>query len=190
MTTRDGPAPSDQQPALTGPAPDQHSSSRPERPNLRLVNTETGEVHEGGCPDCFERDDVINGLQRDIRGWTARYADLNREKDAEARAHKLWPEAKRLFAVWRERCNHPRARWTPDRFWECFPMLRDDGGQMCELAIEGAAFDPFETTRKNGSVKRHDDWELIFRDRKHFEDFCNRAPLEVRQRLLNEGGTE
>jgi hypothetical protein len=43
-------------------------------------------------------------------------------------------------------------------------------------AIDGAAFDPYTTKRKNGSTKRHDDFTLIFRNADKMEEFANRAP--------------
>jgi hypothetical protein len=150
---------------------------------LRLVDPETGVVHEDGCPHCFRKDDVIAGLERDIRGWAHRYAILKREKDAEARAHKLWPEAIRLFEEWKARCNHPRSEWTPDRFWLVEPFLRKDGYDMCLRAIKGAAFDPWTKRRRNGSFYRHDWWDDIFSSkptaRKIFENLCNAAPREA-----------
>jgi hypothetical protein len=50
------------------------------------------------------------------------------------------------------------------------------GEEMCHTAIDGARYDCFTTTRRNGSVKRHDDWELIFRNGPKFREFANRAP--------------
>lgn len=153
-------------------------------PALRLVDA-NGEIHEGGCPDCSRKDDIIVGLERDIRGWATRFRELQREKDQEARDHPLWPAGELLFDHWRRVCNHPRSVWTPDRFWECLPFLSSPkyGPVMCERGIAGAAYDPFKTTRRNGSVKRHDGWEQIFAKAGRLEEFCCRAPRDWKPTL-------
>lgn len=148
-------------------------------PALRLVNADTGEFHDPGtCQECDHKDDVIAGLQRDIRGWAARYAELRRDRELEAKSHALYEPAKDLFGYWKLKCRHGRSRFTAERFELVRPLLEKYGEGACRKAIEGAAFDPFVTTRKNGSSQRHDSWELIFRDAGKLEDFANRAPRE------------
>jgi hypothetical protein len=154
-------------------------------PNLKLViNAETGEVVEPDCPECRRHLDEISGLERDLRGWAVRYAQLKRDKDTDAREHPMWPVGERIFREWRSVCRHPRSPWTPDRFWVIEPFLTNAKyGQeveqrvaLCRRAVAGAAFDAFEVKRKNGTVKRFDEWARVFKDSSNFEDFCNRAP--------------
>src|SRR5690349_2764270 len=83
--------------------------------HLHLVD-EDGVVIEDACPGCAQREDVIKGLERDIRGWAARYAELKRDKLAEAEGSPEWPVAVRLFAYWQETTGHMRSGWTLDRF--------------------------------------------------------------------------
>ena len=64
----------------------------------------------------------------------------------------------------------------PSGFQVALPYVDAHGVELCRRAVEGAAYDPFVTKRKNGSTKRHDDWGLIFRDDQKFEEFCNKAP--------------
>lgn len=142
--------------------------------HLRVIDADGIELD--GCPSCSVKDDHIAGLQRDIRGWTARYAELKRDKEADAKKNTLWPAAVELFEYWQSVCKHPRAGWDADRFYLVEPFLKSDGMDLCRRAIDGAAFDPFVTTRRNGSKKRHDGWELVFRDRSKFEEFVNKAP--------------
>lgn len=137
---------------------------------------ETGELIEPECPECRKKQDQIDGLERDVRAWRARYAQLRRDKDREARENPLWPKALELFGEWQAVCGHPRSKWDADSFFLVEPFLKKHGYELCQRAIAGYAFDPFVTTRKNGSKKRHDDWSLIFGDRKHFEEGCNKAP--------------
>jgi hypothetical protein len=152
------------------------------RPLRAVADLDTGELQELPSVEALhaaieERDAIIRGLQRDIRGWTRRYEELARDKRAEAEAHPMWPLAVRVFAYWRQQCRHPRAAWSAERFDVVLPFLRreDQGPELCLRAIDGAAFDCWTTVRRNGSTKRHDGWETVFTSAK-FEDFCNRAP--------------
>ena len=142
---------------------------------LRLIDGGTGEIVSDDHVQALR--DQIAGLERDIRGWRARYADLKRDKTAEARAHKLWPEVVELFQHWQRVCHHPKSAFTADRFWLAMPFVERHGVELVRRAIDGAAFDPYVTRRKNGTTKRHDDWGLIFRDQDKFENFANRAPI-------------
>jgi hypothetical protein len=160
--------------------------SEPAR-HLHVVDPATGEVFDD-CPSCAQKDDEIKGLERDVRAWAVRFAQLKREKDAEARQHKLWPKAVELFNLYRELTGRKGVKWSPDRFWLIEPFLGKDGPVMCELAIRGRVFEHFVTRRRNGTEKRHFDWEFIFRDRGTFEESANRAPADVRARLL--GGSD
>jgi hypothetical protein len=140
------------------------------RPQLRLVDPRTGELTDK-CPTCAEWSRKYNGVLSQL-------GQMRAAMDAD-RNHELFPDAKRLFDFWKERCNHPRSEFTPERFKECLPHLRDLGEATCRRAIEGAAFDCYTTTRKNGTIHRHDGWSLIFRSREKVEDFANRAPYHL-----------
>lgn len=147
--------------------------------HLHLVDVETGEVVDDdsiACPLCQDRLDVIAGLTRDVRAEHLRYENLKRDKAAEMRKDPLWPKAVELFSYWKDRCRHPRSTLTPDRFALVEPYLREHGLETCKRAVDGAAFDPFVTKRKNGTAKRHDGLDLIFRNADKFEEFVNRAP--------------
>lgn len=156
-------------------------------PALRLVQTDDGHLvdsttgeHLGECPNCAAVQDQLDGAHKEIRAWRARYADLKRDKEREMKDHELFPVAAKVFEYWKERCCHPRSDFTPDRFFLLMPFVKRYGEKLCRQAIDGAAFDPFVTRRKNGSPKRHDGVDLIFRSADKFEEFCNRAPKEDR----------
>lgn len=142
---------------------------------LRLVNPDTGEITEH-CPNCAHLQDQLDGAEKDVRAWRARHAALKRDKEKEARTNKLWPLALELFGEWKVECNHPRAQWSADRFFLAEPHLKAHGVDMARRAIAGAKFDPMTKQRRNGSIERFDNWDLIFRDAARFESFCNRAP--------------
>jgi hypothetical protein len=139
--------------------------------HLRLVPG-TGELEElDECPSCKE-------YERDVRRKNAQITQLKRDREAKAKQSEIWPVAHALFDYWRDRCGHKRTQWNLDRFEQAAPFIERHGEDMCRLAIEGAAFDCFTTERKNGTIKRHDDWGLIFRpgDPDKFDEFVRKAP--------------
>ena len=120
--------------------------------------------------------DTIDGLQRDIRGWARRYADLQRDKNAEARSHEAWPVALRLWGYWVEQTGHARAKWSQDRFWILLPHLQQWGAGNCAAAIAGIAFDANSKRLKNGKLEVFDTWELCFRSTGTVERYMRRRP--------------
>lgn len=148
------------------------------KPDLRVVHPETGEILPA-CPTCAALEDQVKGLERDVRAWRARNAELTRDNEAKAQMSKHWGTAVKVFDYWRLKCDHPKARFDAKRFWLLDPFITKDGPRLCCIAILGAAFDPFITTRRNGTDQRHNGFELIFRDRQKFEDFCSRAPQGI-----------
>lgn len=150
-------------------------------PHLRVV-TEDGEVLDE-CPGCKHREDVVAGLERDIRGWAARYQELKRDKDREARESDLWDDAERLFKLWRRATGRKRCRFSTDRFYLVEPFLRRDGFERCAQAVIGRAFEHYTVQRKNGTTKRFHEWERIFDSRGEFEESANRIPKDWRERL-------
>ena len=177
------------------PQPDRHLKPVEDTVALIVVNPETGE-QVGTLDQAQQRlKDEVGGLQRDVRGWAARFAELKRDKDAEAKDSPVWPAALRVFDYWRQKCKHTRSEFSLDRFEMIRPHLerlssakkgRPDSAEdrlahaeaICKLAVDGIAHDPYETTRKNGTKKRHDGWHLIFETADRFEERCNAAPIE------------
>lgn len=153
---------------------------------LRLVDANgevVGEQHE--CPYCQEKQDQLDGAERDIKSWRAKYYEAARDREARARKAGLWPRAARLFETWRRVCVHPKSEWTLDRYMLVEPLLKKYDDERFLRAIAGARFDAFETTRRNGSKQRHDGWDLIFRSAGKLEEFEARAPAHWR--LLLDG---
>lgn len=144
--------------------------------NLQVIDVETGEV-PSACPTCQVLKDQLRGAEREIRAWRTRCAKLEVDATAGVKDDPLWQEAVGLFDYWRRKTKHPRSKFTAERFLLARPYLERDGLDFCKRAVDGAAFDPFVTRRRNGTVKRHDSWELVFRDRGRFEEWVNKAPL-------------
>lgn len=171
-----------------------------------VIHPGTGEqIQLGGMVQRLE--DEVAGLQRDIRGWAARHAELKRDKDAEAEGSEVWPVALRVFNYWRIQCKHPRSEFTTDRFEMIRPHLEKliapgkgkakdlpariaHAEAVCKLAVDGIAFDPYVSQRKNGTKKRNDGWHLIFGSRDQFENRCNAAPLDRIREVMGPAKTE
>jgi hypothetical protein len=153
--------------------------------HLKVVEFDgNGEVIETDCAECRKLKDHIAGLESNLKGWAIKYAELKRDKATEAEEHPCWDAGKWLHTYWKQACRHPRSRWSHDRFWLIEPFLvHEKWGKtlharvaLCRLAIDGAAYDAWSVTRKNGSVKRFDDFDMIYSSTGKFEDFCKRAP--------------
>jgi hypothetical protein len=124
-----------------------------------------------------ETDVSLELAERDLRGKRALIAKLRKDEAAERQSYPQRPMVEDIHAEWARECKHPNSKLTAERFDAVRSMI--EAGYTREQfarAIAGAAYDPFSVKRKNGTVKRFDDLELICRDGKHFEDFANRAP--------------
>lgn len=143
---------------------------------LRVISAD-GEMLGDFTGQLQALEDQIAGQERDLRGWRARYADLKRDREAEAEEDPLWPQVVEVFNYWKKTCRHPRSPFTVDRFEMAAPYVKKFGKEMCMRAVDGIAFDPFVTVRKNGTPRRHDGWHLIFGAAEKFEERCNAAPL-------------
>ncbi len=141
-----------------------------------VVSSESGEIL-CDCPGCIERDAKLVSKQRDIKAWQMRFTNLKKELEEKAKDSKEWEIAGCLFDLWRVNCNHERSIFSFDRYLEIAPMLRKYGFEICVRAIAGASFDPYISTRKNGTKKIHNDFELVFRDSHHTEEYANKAKL-------------
>jgi len=145
-----------------------------------LVDAATGQEIERTDVTCGQLEDQITGLQRDVRAWSMRYGELKRDKDIAAKHHPLYGDGELAFRHWKAACNHKRSPFTSDRFWLVLPFLENKkyGLKLVLRAIEGAEHDAFEVTRRNGSIRRFDEWERIFKNAGSFEEFCNKAPIK------------
>ena len=152
------------------------------REHLAVVaDIETGEVVEATIEslsaEVLYLRDVNGGLERDIRGWAHRYAELKREKDREAREHDAWPLIMQLFDYWRKEVGRKRARWTEDRFWLALPHFEHWGAANLAAAIAGLAYDPYTKVQKNGKTKKYNDWETLLKSAGALETYMARRPV-------------
>lgn len=144
--------------------------------HLALVNPETGELVETGCPDCAERDDVIAGLEETVRRLGSTITKLRRDREGEARGSEEWDAIEGLFSEWRKATHHTRSKFTTDRFEAALPLYRSYGAEVFRKAIRGIAYDPFTRVARNGHTERYDGWEVLCKNTGSFERYANRAP--------------
>ena len=150
--------------------------------HLRLVGIDevTGEVHDQGltCPNCAAKQHELDEIVRKLKGMARELGEIRRDKNAEARAHQAWPIAVALFDYWKECTNHPRAKWTEDRFWLLLPHLAQFGPQNCAAAIAGIAHDHFTKQRANGTTVHYDAWETCFKNTGRVEESIRSRPKD------------
>jgi hypothetical protein len=147
-----------------------------QRDNGQAIAVHGGEILDD-CPGCILKDKELESKQRDIKAWQARYTNLKKAMQEKAEDSEDWEIAAAVFDAWRVHCHHERSLFSFDRYLEVSGMLKKYGFEICIRAIAGASFDPFTTIRKNGTKKVHNDFELIFRDSKHVEEYSCRAKL-------------
>ncbi len=120
---------------------------------------------------------MVAGLERDIRGWTIRYRELKRDKEADARNDPLWPVALEHFNYWKQATGRKGCEWTVERFELIRPYLkRKKHRDYIGRAIDGIAYDHYVSTRRNGTKNHHNGWEVLFRDSGRFEEAVNASP--------------
>lgn len=152
--------------------------------HLRVVDTETGTFEEF---DRIEEHPYVTELMRELARMRKIVADLRRDKAAEARDHKLWPQAFTLFKEWQIASGHLKSKWPGpqgQRFWLVAPYLEADGFVVCRWAVWGVAYMPNTRELPDGSVEVYDDFELAFRTRSHFERYARRGYRNPEARRL------
>ena len=141
------------------------------------------------------REDRKN-LERDIRAKRRRIAELERDRARERLEHPRYDDAIRVAKYWWRKCKgaNPRVNYqTPDRIDPVLALMdieeivvdADTKKRRREphyslghfkAAIDGAAFDPFITTHRNGKQERHNDLSQICKDATRFDRFIAKSP--------------
>jgi hypothetical protein len=139
---------------------------------LRLVNPDTGEIHDHGCPHCAQHEADVRNLEGEVTKLLRRIRVLEADKERERRLYAHRELIRHLFEFWRDCTGHPKSKLDGDRF-DAIKARVEDGysEEQCRLAILGAAVDPYVDPKK----KRHDGIGLVFRNGEKLEDFANRA---------------
>ena len=148
--------------------------------HLHAVDPTTGEIID--CPGCLARDDEIAGLQTELRGWRTRYANLKRDKDAEAQSRQLLGQGGGPLA----RMAH---RHRPGQVPSGQATASGSASPSCERTAStsaggrsgGSPMSPTRKTLPSGLVETYRDWELCFRNRATFERYARRGCANPRR---------
>ena len=151
-------------------------------PSLRLVDTASGELTDPTTV-IVGLEEVIAGLERDLRAKRTTITKLENALTDKAEAHALYPQAEIVFAHWKRACNHPRSLLGEKRREAILSRLKEGYTveQLCK-AVDGLAYDPNQKPRKNGSMERYDDLEIAMRSDQNVERYANRAPRTEKPR--------
>jgi hypothetical protein len=167
------------------------------QPVAWFYRDDKGELHEGDTEVQKLRDKLATA-ESDRAKWSSKFHELKRDKEAEALDNPLWPVAVRVFQAWtkataevRREAGEKRAAtlredadFNAERFFlvERFLKSKKYGPEYCLRAVAGIAYDHFPTRRRNGSVKRYDEWERVFKNAKEIEERFAAAPRDWRER--------
>jgi hypothetical protein len=181
-------------------------SAQPAR-HLRLIDAETGELVQSDVhAELEELRTKFKMSQRDVAAKNLRIAALEADKARDRLDHPRYQDAVRVARYWWRKCKAGNGRvhyMAPTRLDAVLALMDLEelvpvpGKRRRErrpvytmahfkAAIDGAAFDCFETKRRNGSTAKFDDLELICRSAGKFDEFIAKAPypLEVAERAL------
>lgn len=143
---------------------------------LRVIDTETGEITEhSGCPHCQQAQAETEELTKKFKGALLEIRKLKADRLAEILGAPERPQVELLHAVWKVACKKRRDLDFKD-YERMNAMVKKHGLGKCLAAIAGASYDCAKTPRKNGTWKKHDDLELIFRESAKVLDFAERVP--------------
>jgi ribosomal protein S15P/S13E len=163
---------------------------------LAPVDLDTGEVVHPEIAALQERiaslEDALKEAEKDLRVKRGQLTKARKDLVKERLDYARRDDVKAVMDYWNRRMGRDLAL-TADRFDAIRGLLDETRIRVVDgkarktpayefpadfkRAIDGAWFDAFETKRKNGTVKRHDDITLICRSGAKFEEFMARSPF-------------
>ena len=143
-------------------------------PHLRLVDTETGEMHEqGACPHCADAQAEAEVWEREVLKLKRQIKRLTDDRDAAALRDRYYPAAHSLFEEWQIECNHPNAKFDPARVRLALGVVKRYKDERDKLSwVIQAGKHLAYTDPQTG--ERHDGFGLLFRDSDHIERYANK----------------
>jgi hypothetical protein len=144
-----------------------------------LFDPTTGEVSEGGCPDCLaarkeqvQAEADLRAAERELRRVrrevTGLRVELGRQRNNSPEAYR----AKAIFRYWKTRCGKSeRTVFGEKRMKAVRARLKEYDAQYIARAIDGAAVLAYT----NEAGHKYDDLELICRNEVNLERFYEMA---------------
>lgn len=111
-----------------------------------------------------------------LKGADLEIARLRADEDEKAESNPYRGQADVLVACWKAACKRRRDPSAEEILKAC-ARLKKRGLAQCLRAIAGAAYDPTRRERRNGTVERFDDFELLYRSDAKMASFADRAPI-------------
>ena len=144
----------------------------PDRPALSLV---PGEVPDNA--PTFGELLVINRKQeQELNSYRLRNAALEAELDEWRETHHLLPEIECIAACHKAATGKRRKLDAADFQRLARVLYKPNGFRTALTAVAGGGYDPWTSTRKNGTTKAHNDLRKVFEDAAMVADFAARAP--------------
>lgn len=143
---------------------------------LPEFDAETGEVTGPACVGCRRLKNAMGVLEQDVQNTemalrterrknTLLQAQLDKFLDTSAESD----DVHEVFRIWKDACNHPKAKLLADRKKLIGKMIRFYGKEKCVLAVIGAGRTAY-TDPKSGHT--YDGFETIFKNEDRFERFA------------------
>ena len=147
----------------------------------QILDADTGALTEadGDCPHCeiqaahFE--EIIKGLEKDLRTKRAQIIRLTKQKEDELRLDPLYVQAQALHHL-HQVATGKRRKLDANDLANVYSCLRNSSFETCCYAIAGSCFDPYVSRQRNGRQKRHNGFSLVFRNLDKLYGFVDKAP--------------
>lgn len=142
--------------------------------HLRVVDTETGQVHEapGECAHCAEAMAEAETWEQEVLKLKRQVKRLMEDRDQKMRNDKDFPMARELFEEWQRETGHPRARFDRNRIALALTTVkayREDREKL-SWVIQFGRHLAFVDERGH----KHDSFGLLFRDAEHIEGYATK----------------
>lgn len=144
-------------------------------PHLRLVDTETGDVHDAACPHCAVAQAEAETWEQEVLKLKRQIKRIEADKERERKEHALRATILDVIDEWREKTGHKGSKVSADRFDAVRRMLeteytRENFSEM----IAGLAAYPFQRysgrfAEKVPNSERRDDIAYACKTGERFE---------------------
>lgn len=145
--------------------------------HLHLVDADTGEVVEGGCPACHVKDDEVAGLKDTVTKLGRQIREMKRDEEKERQLHPRRALVEEIHEFWQDATGR-KGKLGAKRFdtvAKALALELTDGETdpwKLRMAIIGASV---AANRSDATGERFDDLELICRDETKVDSFARRA---------------
>lgn len=119
----------------------------------------------------------LRRAQDRISGLDLRIIELQVDREQRALEAPERPQVEVIHKLWKKATGKRRQLHFEDRE-AIAAAIRKLGFALCIRALAGAKYDPYTRRLRNGTVKRYNDLETIFKSYAKVIDFAERAPKD------------